>query len=221
MVQPAYKITDDYEGFDNYILKLIVSNPEKALWHSNIDLEKRLNNLEKGQEQLMLIYKTLDENLKLYREDSKLFMIETKHDNEKFRLEMKTEFVAFKNEIKEDNEKFYLEIKSEFIAFKNETKEDNEKFHLEIKSELSKSKKETDKKFKVIDERFDKIDERFDKIDKRLDKIDERLDKIDNRFEEINKQFIDIHKAINRMTVFFVSGLGIIVLLSKLLDKML
>jgi len=49
--------------------------------------------------------------------------------------------------------------------------------------------------------------------------MEERFEKMDERFNTINQQFIDVHKAINRMTVFFISGLGVIVLLAKLMDK--
>ncbi len=89
----------------------------------------------------------------------------------------------------------------------------NEEFRTEIKADFDKFRQETNDK-------FDKIDQRFDKIDQRFDKIDQRFDKIDQRFDTINKQFIDVHKAITRMTVIFISGLGVIVLLAKLLDKL-
>jgi hypothetical protein len=168
MGKPAYKIQEDYEEFDQYILTLVRSN-WKDVWTSDLGLERRFSNLEKGQEQLLVMVQNLDTNLRLYREDSKHFMEKTEQANEKFRIQMKEEF---------------------------------EKFRLET------------------DDKFEKIDQRFEKVDQRFEKIDQRFEKIDQRFEAINQQFIDVHKAINRMTVFFITGLGVIVLLAKLLDKL-
>jgi DNA repair exonuclease SbcCD ATPase subunit len=189
MGKPAYKIQEDYEEIDQYFLTLVRSNywkdeefdqhiltlvrsNWKDIWTSDLQLERRFSNLEKGQEQLLIMVQNMDENLRLYREDSKHFMEKTEQAHDKFR-----------QEIKADNEKFRQEIR-----------EDNEKF-----------RQETNKKFETIDQRFEKLDQRFEKLDQ--------------RFDTINQQFINVHKVINRMTVFFISGLGVIVLLAKLLDK--
>ena len=160
MSKPAEQIREDYEAFDQYVIDLVRSQAE-FIRSSDITLEQRFSNLEKGQEQLIIMVKNLEANLKSYREDSKEFMLKTEISNEKFRQEMRQEFDSFR--------------------------------------------KENDEKFEKIDQRFEKIDQRFEKIDQ--------------RFEAINQQFIEVHKAIQRMTVFFISGLGVIVLLSKIVDK--
>ena len=104
MSKPAEQIREDYEAFDQYIIDLVRSHAE-FIRSSDLTLERRLSNLEKGQEQLILMVKNLDANLKSYREDSKEFMLKTEISNEKFRQEMRQEFDSFRKENDENFEK--------------------------------------------------------------------------------------------------------------------
>jgi chromosome segregation ATPase len=176
MGKPISQINEDYDNFESHILSIVRLN-WKEIWSSDLELERRFSNLEHDIKQVLTTVNNLDGNLRLYREDSRIF-----------RTELKAEFDKFRTETKTDNDKFRTEIKT-----------DNDKFRTEIKADFDKFRQETNDKF---------------------DKIDQRFEKIDQRFDTINKQFIDVHKAITRMTVIFISGLGVIVLLAKLLDKL-
>jgi len=161
--------------------------------YTNINLEKRFNNLENGQAQLVELVRTLETNIIVYREDTKDFMHKICKENENFRQEMRESF-----------EKFRLDIDKRFES-------------------IDKRFESIDKRFESIEEkfdrRFDSIDKKFDSIDKKFDSIDKKFDLIDKKFDLINQQFIEVHKAINRMTVFFIGSMGTIVLFSKLIDK--
>ncbi|CAN2045692.1 conserved hypothetical protein [Candidatus Magnetomoraceae bacterium gMMP-1] len=200
MPKPAFQITEDYENFNTYILALVAPYVKQLLL-SDTGLEDRLANLETIQEDILNSIRILETNLILYNDDAKEFMEKTDEANEKFRLE-----------IKEDNEKFRLEVKE----FMNKTDEANEKFRLEVIGFMNKTD-EANEKFRLeIREEFTSFRE---EVNEKFEKIDQRFEKIDQRFEAMNHKFIDLHKAINRMTVFFIGGLGTIVLLAKLIDK--
>ena len=190
MGKPISQINEDYDNFESHILSIVRLN-WKDIWNSDLELEQRFSNLEHSIQEVLTTAHNLDGNLRLYREDSRLF-----------HTELKAEFDKFRTEIKTDNDKFRTEIKADL----GKMEQANEEFRTEIKADFDKFRQETNDKFDKIDQRFDKIDQRFDKIDQ--------------RFDTINKQFIDVHKAITRMTVIFISGLGVIVLLAKLLDKL-
>jgi transcription antitermination factor NusG len=113
---------------------------------------------------------------------------------------------------RDDSRHFMEKTEQANEKFRQEMRDDNEKFRLEIREDNEKLRLE-------VGEKFEKMDGRFEKMDGRFEKMDERFEKIDGRFNTINQQFIDVHKSINRMTVFFISGLGVIVLLAKLIDK--
>ncbi|CAN2049761.1 conserved hypothetical protein [Candidatus Magnetomoraceae bacterium gMMP-13] len=222
MPKPAFQITEDYENFNTYILALVAPYVKQLLL-SDTGLEDRLANLETIQEDILNSIRILETNLIVYNDDAKEFMEKTDEANEKFRLEIKEDNEKFRLEIKEDNEKFRLEVKEfmnktdeanekfrlEVIGFMNKTDEANEKFRLEIREENEKFRLEIREEFTSFRE----------EVNEKFEKIDQRFEKIDQRFEAMNHKFIDLHKAINRMTVFFIGGLGTIVLLAKLIDK--
>ena len=168
---PDVRIILEDSTFKNILNKMVQQIVINEI-HSDINIEKRFSELEKGNALLLESVRTLESNIIVYREDTRDFMNRICKENENFREDMNNRFDRFRNEIIESNDQF---------------------------------RKEINIKFELIDKRFESIDGKFESID--------------NRFDFINKQFIEVHKAINRMTVFFISGLGTIVLLSKIIDK--
>jgi DNA anti-recombination protein RmuC len=201
MGKPISQINEDYDNFESHILSIVRLN-WKEIWSSDLELERRFSNLEHDIKQVLTTVNNLDGNLRLYREDSRIF-----------RTELKAEFDKFRTEIKTDNDKFRTEIKADL----GKMEQANEKFRTEIKTDFDKFRQESNDKF----DKMEQANEKFrQETNDKFDKIDQRFEKVDQRFDTINKQFIDVHKAITRMTVVFISGLGVIVLLAKLIDKL-
>ncbi len=198
----AFKLPETRGEFEELVVDIVKSR----LFEIHSPLVNRLTKVEEKID-------SINENLKLYRGDF-LKLLEI---NESFRKSMEDNFERFRAEIREENR-----------TFRDRIEKSNEKFKDEIKAEFSNFRKEIDKRFESIDKRFESIDRRFESIDKRFEKIDER-------FEEINKQFIDVYKTLNdiqasiidlqksitRMTIFFITGMGVIATLFKFADMLI
>ncbi len=77
MGKPISQIKEDYEDFDKYVINLVRVN-WKDIWTSDFELEQRFSNLEHGIQQVLTTVHNLDGNLRLYREDSRIFRTEIK-----------------------------------------------------------------------------------------------------------------------------------------------
>jgi len=194
--QPNAKFILEDVYFINY-LKTMIQQIVKNELDSNIDIERRFNTLETGHTLLLESVRTLETNTIIYREDTLNFMTTIHKENENFRQEITKKFERLENK--------FERLENKFDQFRKEIKESNDQFRKEIKESNDQFRKEVNAKFDAIDKKFDAIDSKFDLVE--------------DRFDFINKQFIEVHKAINRMTIFFISGLGTIVLLSKIIDK--
>ena len=120
--------------------------------YTNINLEKRFNNLENGQAQLVELVRTLETNIIVYREDTKDFMHKICKENENFRQEMRESF-----------EKFRLDIDKRFESIDKRFKSIEEKFDRRFDS--------IDKKFDLIDKKFDLINQQFIEVHKAINRM--------------------------------------------------
>jgi archaellum component FlaC len=73
------------------------------------------------------------------------------------------------------------------------------------------------KDIKDLDEKTDK---RFEQVDKRFEQVDKRFEQVDKRFEEISKEIKNIYQAINNQTWKMLGGVGLIVILGKIIDDL-
>jgi archaellum component FlaC len=87
--------------------------------------------------------------------------------------------------------------------------------HLDV--ELRKDIKDLDEK---TDKRFEQVDKRFEQVDKRFEQVDKRFEQVDKRFEEISKEIKNIYQAINNQTWKMLGGVGLIVILGKIIDDL-
>ena len=63
-------------------------------------------------------------------------------------------------------------------------------------------------------------DKRFEQVDKRFEQVDKRLEQVDKRFEQLSGEIREIYKAINSQTWKMIGAIGLIVVLSKLVDDL-
>jgi len=70
------------------------------------------------------------------------------------------------------------------------------------------------------DKRFEQVDKRFEQVDKRFEQVDKRLEQVDKRFEQLSGEIREIYKAINSQTWKMIGAIGLIVVLSKLVDDL-
>jgi len=80
--------------------------------------------------------------------------------------------------------------------------------------------------FAKVDARFEQMQSNFDArfgqmqaaFDARSATVDERFERMGQQLEGLRVGIIDLHKQINRMTIFFVGGIGLIATVFKALD---
>jgi flagellar capping protein FliD len=58
------------------------------------------------------------------------------------------------------------------------------------------------------------------KTDKRFEQVDKRFEQVDKRFEEMNNEIKKIYQAINNQTWKMLGGVGLIVILGKIIDDL-
>ena len=106
----------------------------------------------------------------------------------------------------------------------------NHFYHLDqdIRKDISELDKKTmtaiselDKKtMTAISELKTDSDKRFEQVDKRFEQVDKRLEQVDKRFEQLSGEIREIYKAINSQTWKMIGAIGLIVVLSKLVDDL-
>ena len=160
-----------------------------------------------------IVKNELDSNIDIERrfntlETGHTLLLESVRTLETNTIIYREDTLNFMTTIHKENENFRQEITKKFERLENKFERLENKF-----DQFRKEIKESNDQFRK------EVNAKFDAIDKKFDAIDSKFDLVEDRFDFINKQFIEVHKAINRMTIFFISGLGTIVLLSKIIDK--
>ena len=146
----------DLKEYINNIVKKVV----KETISTDTELQNRFRTIEDGHIQLLEAFKRLENNLTLYREDTKYFMEKVFEDNRTFRNKINDDIKSFRKEVDERFEKI------------------DQRFE------------KIDQRFEKIDQRFEKIEQRFERMDMKILDIHSAINDINRSINRMTIFFV-------------------------------